>query len=400
MASEPIDPTAREKCAGADWQRGVRRLAAELRAFRTLPELHASRLWLAESRALETLLETIHVGVPAHERPPGDGLRIVQWNILKGISFEGLRRALTEHVGLRDPDFLLLNEVDVGMARSGNRHVASELADALGMHWAFIPSYLELTKGPGEDAAAPGENASGLHGVAILSHREPLRLAAAELPETFDYFSFSEKRYGRRRALLAGFAGGLVVAAVHLEVRGVPRDRARQIRALLDHIERFCAAEESLGRPVKLVLLAGDLNTHTFPRGTFLRSVRGFLRLLLTPQMRLRAQLDEPWHGGREMLFEELRRAGFVWEMLNDRRPTAFSAITSIEESASFPKPMRDRIARVFGDDPRGLPLRLDWIAARGKLPPITRAESIEELLAPGGPSDHAPLVVDLRRAL
>ena len=397
MASEQTDPSAREKSAGAAWQRGVLHLVEELGTFRTLPQLHASRFWLAESRALDALLNTIQVGAPPSEPPPGaQGLRFVQWNILKGIYFGGIVQALTEHPRLGRADILCLNEVDVGMARSANRHVAAQLADALGLHWAFVPSYLELTKGPGEDAQASGENESGLHGVALLTREKPLRLMALALPETFDYFSFSEKRYGQRRALIASLPGGLVVASVHLEVRGTPRDRARQIGALLDQLERFCASEASFGRPVKLVMLAGDFNTHTFPRGTFMRSVRGFLRLLLTPRAHLRGQLDEPWRGCREPLFDELRQAGFVWEDLNDRRPTAFSPITSVEESSPFPGPVRDLIAPIFGSDPRGLPLRLDWIAAKGNLPPVARVAAIDELIAVGGASDHAPLVVDL----
>jgi hypothetical protein len=55
------------------------------------------------------------------------------------------------------------------MVRSGNRNVARDLACALGMQYAFVPCYLNLTKGSGIEQDLPGANDLGLHGNAVLS---------------------------------------------------------------------------------------------------------------------------------------------------------------------------------------------------------------------------------------
>jgi endonuclease/exonuclease/phosphatase family metal-dependent hydrolase len=292
---------------------------------------------------------------------------------------------------------LLLNEVDVGMARSANRHVAAALAERLGLHWAFVPSYLELTKGPGRDADAPGVNRLGLHGVAILSRARPLALWACPLPETFDVFDFPEKRYGRRTALFAAFGEGWVVAAAHLEVRGSPRGRAAQIAALLAGLDTFAGEEALQGRGVRQAILGGDLNTHTFDRRGRWRALQGLGRIALSPPARLRRQLLQPWRHGREPLFAELRRAGFAWEGLNDLRPTAAESLDRVEEIERLPARLRGPARALLH---RRVPLRLDWFAARG-LPPGERSFGAATVGSwpPGHvPSDHLPIAVAIPR--
>ena len=72
-------------------------------------------------------------------------------------------------------DVLLLTEVDRGMARTGNRHLARELAEQLGMAYAFGPAFRELTRGGRlERLRSRGQsNAEALHGVAVLSRLAP-----------------------------------------------------------------------------------------------------------------------------------------------------------------------------------------------------------------------------------
>jgi len=410
------DPVERE------WPRRARE---GMLAFADLRALHAAELWVEISPRLEGLLARVQTGAPgegpriSRAREDGRrraGLRVVHWNILKGIAFEAIARALEEHPDLRDADLVLLNEVDVGMARSANRHVAAELGARLGLHWAFVPSYFELTKGPGAEARAPGANEIGLHGVAILSRRPFRALQACPLPECFEMFAFHEKRYGRRTALLADLGDGLATAAVHLEVRGTPRCRALQMRALLAQVADFLARAEAEGRPVAKAILAGDFNTHTFPRGSFAQALRGLVRIALTPSARLHAQLMEPWRGGREPLFGELRRDGWEWEAWNDRLPTAREMLGRVEELALLPRFLRRPLARLVGLGQRTLPLRLDWFCVRGvgtpesgrpaavraetRLPGETtrsaRPRTIVALDPDSPPSDHAPIVMEL----
>jgi endonuclease/exonuclease/phosphatase family metal-dependent hydrolase len=380
----------------------LRSVVAELGRLPTRAGLEASQFWRLEGRSVERILGTVQAGGPkatAEASPPArpGTLRCVHWNILKGIALDAIVEPLKQHPALRDPDLLLLNEVDVGMARSANLHVAAVLAERLGLHWAFVPSYLELTKGPGPDADAPGVNRLGLHGVAILSRARPLALWACPLPESFDAFDFSEKRYGRRTALFAALGEGRVVAAAHLEVRGSPRGRAAQIGALLAGLDAFAGEEALQGRAVRRVLLGGDLNTHTFDRGGWGRALRGLGRIALSPPARLRRQLLQPWRHGREPLFAELRRAGFSWEELNDLRPTAAERLDRVEEIERLPARLRGPARALLQ---RRVPLRLDWFAARG-LPPGERSFGAATVGAwpPGRvPSDHLPIVVEIPR--
>ncbi len=370
----------------------IRRIAEQMRRVPTLEALRRASFWEKEGDWLRRTLQTVQTGGRA-SASAGAPRRVVHWNILKGIAFDQISRLLREHEALRDADVILLNEVDVGMARSGNRHVARELAHHLGCAWAYVPSYLELTKGPGQDADAPGENRLGFHGVACLTRIAPLACRAIPLPESFDAFAFSEKRYGQRTALLVHLPGDLLVGTVHCEVRGTPAGRAAQVACLVDGVDRF-----SDERGVARVLLSGDLNTHTFHRGTLGRSLRGFIRLVTTPSARLQLQFLEPWQGGREMLFDALRQAGFEVEALSDGRPTAWAPLATIEESGPIPAPLRRCLVRwVEGDDPRGRPLRLDWFMGRG----VTvrgPARTVASILEQNAPSDHAPLVLELAR--
>jgi endonuclease/exonuclease/phosphatase family metal-dependent hydrolase len=372
-------------------------VVTELSRLPTRASLEASQFWRLEGRRVERILGTIQAGGPEEGELAAQRLRLVHWNILKGVAFDEILRRLQEHPDLRQPDLLLLNEVDVGMARSANLHVADALGTRLGLHWAFVPSYLELTKGPGPEALAPGSNRFGLHGVAILSRTRPLALRACPLPETFDVFGFPEKRYGRRTALFAALGEGLVVVSTHLEVRGSPRGRGEQIAALLQGLEAFAGEEALQGRGVRRVVLGGDLNTHTFDRRGWWRALQAFGRIALNSRVRLRRQLMEPWRRNREPLFAELRRAGFLWDGLNDLRPTASESLDRVEEIDRLPAGLRDAARSLLR---RRVPLRLDWFAARG-LPPdpaAVRGATVGEWPPGTVPSDHLPIVLEIPR--
>ncbi|RNF26798.1 uncharacterized protein Tco025E_00954 [Trypanosoma conorhini] len=67
-------------------------------------------------------------------------LRIVQWNIERGIQYERIVQTLR---ALR-ADVILLQEVDINCRRSGYRNVARDLAEALGMEMYFACEFEEL----------------------------------------------------------------------------------------------------------------------------------------------------------------------------------------------------------------------------------------------------------------
>jgi len=333
----------------------------ELRQFSTLKALYESEFYRINREILFWLLGVPQPYVLDRVQPRvQDFVRVVQWNIEKGKNFEGLVESLSTHPILRYADLMFLNEVDYGMARSGNRHVARELGAWLKMHVAFAPAHLELTKGSGDDLDAPGENQAALQGNALLS-RHPLgQLRIIELPSGFEPFEFEEKRFGRRIALVADVdinQKKLAVVSTHLEVRTTPRGRARQMAALLDKLDRV-----DLSGPA---LLAGDLNTATFARGTPWRTFQGVAKLLCSRPPRLKESLLHPDHHHREPVFDVLERHGFSVQESNSRQATHRASLTTLEENDDLPPALRNWVFKKLNQYDHQLDLKLDWIAGR-----------------------------------
>lgn len=365
-------------------------LAETIRAASESPTVEAFRatpLYRRHGADLEIWLRTIHRGgAPPRPRETDGRIRLAHWNIQQGKRWDRLLDSIEGQQRLRDADLWTLNEVDVGMARSQNRHVAAAMAERLGLQWVFAANYLELTKGPGEDAGAPGENALGLHGIALLS-RWPIEDAGTgDLPECWDYFSFpEEKRYGCRRVLWARVShplGELLLATLHTEVRNRPRCRDRQVAAALSHL------------PDGPCLIGGDFNTHTFRRGGLAEQAAEFARLIATPRDRLDRQLLEP--SKREPLLRRLEAAGFDLRGWNDFNPTARQVLSGVEELDRLPAGVGMWLRRRFGLESRTLRLRLDWIGVRGGFSAESDGSPAWTLTEEGpegrGASDHAPI--------
>jgi endonuclease/exonuclease/phosphatase family metal-dependent hydrolase len=201
---------------------------------------------------------------------------------------------------LRGADVLVLNEVDKGMGRTGYRDIARDLAASLGMNYAFGVEFVEVggleppppNRETADDIARirtvsaetepDPELYLGLQGNAILSRYPIDRVSVLRLPACHDWYagekqqtSFLEKgkrfavntflgesiqrevRRGNRMALIADLrvpespTGKVTVVATHLENRGKPSCRRKQMEELLTQIR---------DDPNPLIL-AGDLNT-------------------------------------------------------------------------------------------------------------------------------------------
>lgn len=231
----------------------------------------------------------------------GPMLRVAFWNVARGERLEEVLLALSDadaflqQVGpdrrsrvaaelrlLQVADILALNEVDIGVGRTGYRHVVEELAVALGMNYAFGVEFIELAP---LLLGRPDPSYRGLHGNAVLS-RYPIRRATARpfRHQGFDWFgqekqffcglyssdstpsatpplaralSFCQLRRGGRTALIVELdvpelpEGSVTVVTTHLENRCAPAVRRQQMGELL---ERLRAIEHP-------VILTGDLNT-------------------------------------------------------------------------------------------------------------------------------------------
>ncbi len=143
---------------------------------------------------------------------PSDTLLVMAWNIERGQRLESQLAAFADG-SLPAPDVLLLSESDRNCPRSGGGNVTDELADALGMNWAYAVEFVELPRG--------GSDVTCEHGNAVLS-RYPLanvqQLRHAENLSWYD--SAGEPRLGGRIAVAADVIVGdavLHVVSVHFE---------------------------------------------------------------------------------------------------------------------------------------------------------------------------------------
>src|SRR4029450_10867488 len=155
-------------------------------------------------------LQAVELVPPPQAQPLGQRVRIAAWNAER-CKYLPESAALLGGIGA---DVVLLTELDIGMARSGNRRTVGELARMLGAGYAFGVEYVELGLGDNREKAwhARETNAVGLHGNAILSKAPLDRPAVVRLDDGARWFageqSTSERRIGARMAVLASFDDG------------------------------------------------------------------------------------------------------------------------------------------------------------------------------------------------
>jgi endonuclease/exonuclease/phosphatase family metal-dependent hydrolase len=353
---------------------------AALQQIRTRKALLASPLWAQIGAEVERVCCAVEIGHHPGARPKG-ALRAVAWNVQRGRRLDDIRGVLS-HL---DPDLALLVEVDNGMARSGDRHVARLLAEALGMSWAFGVSYLVLEDDFGENEDQR-PNSLALAGTAILSKLPIRRAVNVDLPELRDKFSSSEKRLGRKRALMVEVEraeGPLQVVAAHLDSNASPEGRARQMAALLDSVEGPA-------------LVGGDFNSTTYDAGSgwglmrdllhkfFVTGFRGTIDNYLTPEKRYDTAL-----------FDELGKRGFATGGFNDRAHGTMKYDLADPYAIQMTQKKVGRLLtwllqRRLRPWNGVVPARLDWFAGRGVTP---GGASVAD---GAGASDHSPIVVEL----
>ncbi len=251
----------------------------------------------------------------------GEFVRVATWNIEKSIhaheaavalkspeAFEALidaraappgskKRAelMRERERLITADVILLQEMDIGIGRSGYHDATREIAQALGMNYVYAPQQLEIDpvllglesipdgRGGQVSHQPDPDRYKGVFGIAVLS-RYPIKSArcfqlqtqpydwhAGEKANTdliensrrfaaeilFENKVVREMKVGGRiffRVDLAvpGLPGDtLTVIHNHLEIKARPQDREAQMVEILSHIKEI----------PHTVVMAGDHNT-------------------------------------------------------------------------------------------------------------------------------------------
>ncbi len=336
-----------------------------LAACRSSAELWGLDLYRALEPDIRRVLDTPETGTFARAYPPPrTGYRFVAWNVERGAQFEGQVEALRTHPYLRHADVLLLTETDAGMVRSGNRNVARDLARTLEMDYAFIPCYLNLTKGSGIEQDLPGSNELGLHGNAILSRYPLANVRPVFLENGVDIMATREKRIGRQAALAADVCfPDLPVTAisVHLDAQSTQRHRFLQLRDVLDSIAGTHPA-----------VVGGDWNTSTYNSSRALHAILGFwLRVFMGVDNVIRNHYLHPYRRFERDLFALLDHRGFDYRACN--RLGEHTVSYDVEDLRAT-RALRDWVPgwcfhfirwslRNHGGR---CPVKLDWFATRG----------------------------------
>jgi endonuclease/exonuclease/phosphatase family metal-dependent hydrolase len=225
-------------------------LTLAVKAMDSMPHMEVLSKYLPEILACDSSNELSQTG--------NFPFKAAVFNIERGAYLKQILAYFRYHTLLRDVDVIFANEVDCGMARTGNLDIPREIAGALGMNFAYAVEFLSLEAG--RDGNGPG-----FHGNAIFSKFPLSRITAVRLPIKYEWFYCQDqRRLGTRCAVLAeiepkpGCRMGLV--CVHLENRTTPQGRKEQIQVLLDE------AEAHFGKDIP-VLIGGDLNTLCYDDG-------------------------------------------------------------------------------------------------------------------------------------
>ena len=192
-----------------------------------------------------------------HSSQPTNSLRIIAWNTERGRNWREGVQLIESNPALKNPDIILLGEMDLGMARSYNEHTTKELAAALSMNYAYGVEFLELTKGEaGEREKYPGENEWGYHGNAILAKYPLQNLRMIRFPGIEIWYNHYQKRLGGRMALFADIQiNGKVITFVSTHLESTGNDeilRKSQMNMILKELKK---RSEDLP-----VVIGGDFN--------------------------------------------------------------------------------------------------------------------------------------------
>ena len=376
----------------------------QLARFRRRKQLESSPVY----QRLSPLLDRLSFGVeyactrrasmgqsPPSESRESVSVRVVAWNIQRGAHLDGIARALESEAELARADVILLLESDLGMARSGNRNVARELAGRLGFDYVYGNSYLCLSAGNRREERQTEANTLALSGNAILSRLPLLRAENFSVAITKDKFESSEKRLGHKKALWVEVAIGdkrLALAAVHLDSGASSAERALQLADVVRTLEARGVSGTSL--------IGGDFNTTTYDAHSRL-GLLGNLALKL-------------WRGGfphaiqhyltperlyERQVFQVLRDAGYEFESYNQLGVGTVFYQVGDEASEGrvrdfLPQPFVEVLRRKLEPYGGAVGLKLDWFAGKGLR---ARAAGTVSLLRRGvGVSDHDPIWVDV----
>lgn len=340
----------------------------ELAKLKNSKELKKSKLFHQLQPEIQRILKGYEVGFFADpsRHPEKPFYRALCWNIERGIEFEGILHSLRNHPELKQADVLFLPETDVGMARSGNRNVAHDLAQALGLNYYFVPTYINLCKGNGTEIHFDGDNTLGLHGNAILSRYPIEEFHQIPLHNNKDKMKGKEKRLGNQQALACTVAfpqGKVRVICAHLDAHSSKRHRRDQMATIMKYVDKL---------PPLPSLFGGDLNTTTYDSSKAFWAIYGFwVRVAMGVRYVIAKHYPYPDRFFERQLFKTLEKHGFNYKDWNE--PGACTLHYSVEDLKKI-KNLKDIIPEwcfkfidwALSKNNGRCSFKIDWFAAKG----------------------------------
>ncbi len=377
----------------------------ELQNFESIEETKKSAVYAKMREKVEEILSAVVVENFAEKSEPSASaggflleIKSVAWNIERGRVFEGILDALKNHERLKNKDLYLLTELDYGMARSGNRFVAREIAKELKLNYAFAPVYIALQKGSGVEAEVEGENRQSIHGLALFSKYPLKNIHAVDLPNGKDKMIGKEKRLGYLRAVVADIehpAGNFRAVTVHLDVHCSRKHRELQVKKILDHLDTL---------PQLPTIFGGDFNTTTFNAQTARHAILGFWhRIMMGAQNVVKNHYPHPDRRFEKGLFDEFKKHGFEYKKFNEH---GVGTLHYDMENAAYNTNLGDWVPKwcfpfIFWASRKvggKFSLRLDWVFGKNiKLADGKKPQTIGDLKDEKGTplSDHDAIALD-----
>jgi endonuclease/exonuclease/phosphatase family metal-dependent hydrolase len=179
-------------------------------------------------------------------------LRIVSWNIARGSQIDAVSQFLVS----ANADLILLQESDLNSRRTARRNVANELAQRLGMDYAFGIEFQELGQG--------SRSSPAYHGQATLSRwplLDPRSIRFRSQSKFWHPYAWIpplpafQRRHGGRMALVTGIAIGnrkIIAYNLHLESRKSDDLRLRQLAEAVNDSRQYDSDV--------VVVVGGDFN--------------------------------------------------------------------------------------------------------------------------------------------
>jgi endonuclease/exonuclease/phosphatase family metal-dependent hydrolase len=375
----------------------------ELAKFNSTKEMENSSLYASIKPEVERVLNCVHQEdlAPTQEHNISHSrasIKTLAWNIERGNRLSGIIKALKEHPLMKDSDIYMLTELDYGMARSKNRFIAREIAERLGLNYAFAPCYIALNKGSGLESDVEGENTLALHGNALLSRYPLTGVHSIALPNGKDKMKGKEKRLGSQRAVIADVhhpAGLIRAVSLHLDAHSTQTHRYQQMKLLLDHLDQL--------NPSLPVIIGGDWNTSTYNSKRAVYSILGYVRrVLMGVHNVINNHYPYPDRWFERKLFRELERRGYNYKDFNE---LGIGTLHYCVEDIAVNVNMADWIPQwcfwfinwALQKNGGRCSLKLDWFAGKGISPiPNSPPAVIGNLRDANGPlSDHDAILIN-----